>query len=88
MHLTCWVFQIIFFSYTTGPSCSKHHWLASSLMTKSLTVVAKVHCIFKYIDILLQKCVKLLQCKSYYDFFQAKISMYLSYFKIEVLMSR
>ena len=49
-------------------------------MTNLLTVVAKVFS--NTLLFLLQKC----ECKSYSHFFQQKISMYLPYFKIEILM--
>ena len=68
------------------PSNSKHQGpvvqsivsLTNLLMTHSLTVVAKV---FSNIDIFARK-----KCKSY-SHFSAKISMYLPYFKIEILTS-
>ena len=61
-------------------------------MTISFAVVANVFS--NTLIFLLQKCKKLLQCKRYSDFFQQKkkkkkkISMYLPYFKIEMLRSR
>ena len=55
--------------------------LTSLLMTNTLTVVAKVFS--NTLIFLLQKC----ESKSFSHFFQQKISIYFSYFKIKILMS-
>ena len=59
--------------------------LTSLLMTNLLTVVAKVFS--DTLIFLLQKCEYLLQCKSYSHFYNKKISTYLPYFKIEILVT-
>ena len=61
------------------PSCSKQCSLMSSLVVKMLTVL--VTTISNLQVFLLKKCELL-------AFFQQKVSMYLPYFKIEILMPK
>ena len=62
--------------------------LTSLLMTKSLTVVAKVFSNTCTLIFLLQKMWVAFAMQKLLTFFQQKISMYLPYFKIVILMSR
>ena len=68
-------FVKIFTTNAQGPVVQSIIGLKSLLMTNSLTVVAKVF-----------SNTMIFACKSYSNF-AAKISMYLPYFKIEILMS-
>ena len=55
-------------------------------LTNSLTALAEVFS--NTLIFLLQKCGQVLQSKIYSHLFLKKLSMYLPYFKIEILMSR
>ena len=66
-----------------GPVVQSSISLTSLLMTNSLTVVDKV--CFKYIDIFAAKKWSRFCTAKVMHNFSAKISMYLPYFKIEIL---
>ena len=66
------MFPIHLWLSSPGPSCSK---LTTSLVNVSLKFQMLISQIFQYF--LLKKCEKLLQCKSYSQFFQQKVSVYL-----------
>ena len=62
--------QIVKGSKIAGPSCAK---LRMSLVNETLNFQMLISQIRQYF--LLKKCVKLLHCKSFFHFFQQKISV-------------
>ena len=73
---------------TQGSAVQSIIGLTSSLMKNLLTVVAKVFSYISYIDIFAVKMWVAFALQKLLTFLQQKISMYLPYFKTEILMSR